>query len=224
MTVWNWIWDNKEWLFSGAGVVVFAAVLTWLVKRKPAPERDYLNDGGHTLLMPQMQMEPAPHWGWRVMEKIPGLAGWARRNIYTESEILKRVRITVRSEGEGIVLYRNGEDGDARVRLDVVNLNPFPLLIDRITGQVTVADCPIAPINVGDQYEVPASGWTDVYFQVPLTANQVTTAEFQLKNRPDAVAGVQAKFYVVSEVRKLIINRSTSSGNSRYPNFKALAR
>lgn len=44
--IWNWLVDNKEWLFSGAGLCVVGLVVTLVRRRKKLPAGDTITTHG----------------------------------------------------------------------------------------------------------------------------------------------------------------------------------
>ena len=144
----NWIWTNKEWLFSGIGVVLVLALVSvarrWLRKR---PEPSSFSSAEEVFLPTIAEVQPPPHRLWTVLNEIPGFRVWAQRHIFTDAEIRRRIRIGVCGSDEGMSFSKVGEQGRVRVWLDVVNFDPFSLTIDRITGNVTVAGCAVAELK-----------------------------------------------------------------------------
>jgi hypothetical protein len=163
---------------------------------------------------------PNPRWIWRTLQHVPGFQSLSWNKIYTEARLGQEIRIGVRGDGGGIDLYRNGDDGRAQIWLDVVNMAPFPIEIDRITGELTVDGATIAQINALDRHTVPARRWKDVYFEFPLSSAQLHAVEFQLRHRSDAKAGLRLRVYFESETGKGNLTPQLESGNCRFTNFR----
>lgn len=218
MSATSWIWDNKEWLFSGLGLVVILAFLRW-IKQTSKPTSLATDPLSDLMLGTRSAPLPAPHWFWRLLQLIPGLRPLAWRKIYSDERLDQEIRIGARGDGGGIELYRDGDNGRAQVWLDVVNLAPFPIEIDRITGDLTVAGVAVAQINAVDRHTISAKRWGDVYVQFPLSAGQLDAVTLQLKHRPDAKAGLRIRVYLESGIRNVGLTRQFESGNCRFTNF-----
>jgi hypothetical protein len=219
MSAVSWLYANKDWIFSGIGVAALAAILGRLFQRRHKP-----TDEGETMwaepIFPLLVSAPTPvPTHWKLIEKLPGLRTMAQQRIYSEERIGQAIRIWIRSEGDGINISKNGDGGVVRAHLDVINLNPFPLLLDRFTGDVTVSGSPVAKINVIDRHQVPAVSWADVYFESTLNADEIKTIEFHLKQNQNSTAGMNARFYFQCEVREFTLLRQPASGNCRFLNF-----
>ena len=221
MTALSWIGENREWLFSGLGVVVLSAFGAWLFKRRSPAQAATTID---PLLNPMQGTEnmslPKPHCFWRALQHVPGLRRTAWKKIYSEPRLNQEIRIGVRGDGEGIDVYRNGNEGHVRVWLDVVNMLPFPVEIDRITGALTVSGAVVAEINSVDRHTLKARRWGDVFFQFSLSSSQLEAIALQRQNRPDARAGMRIRVYLQSNVRNVSLDRQIESGNCRFTNFR----
>lgn len=218
MNVAMWVWDNKEWLFSGVGVTAAVAFLAFIRRRRRSPQSG-VDDSDDFPFLAQPVAPPEPSRVWRAVSHIPGLTRYAQKRIFTDDEIAKRIRVTIRSEGDGISIYKSGEEGTASVYLDVLNLNPFPISLHPITGDLTVADAAIAPLNSVDRFDIGAQSYADVSFSCQLSKAQMGNAVMQADARPDATAGVHVNIYVETPLGRLKLMRRTSSGNRRFVNF-----
>ena len=220
MTETSWIWENKEWLFSGLGLAVVSACLVWWNRR--GSKHPSLTSDPLSHLMQQMTPAPLPqpHLFWRTLQHVPGLRRLAWRKIYSETRLDQQIRVGVRGDGGGIDLCHNGGDGLAQVWLDIINSTPFPIVIDRITGELTVAGAVIARINAVDRHTVPPRRWAEVYFQFSLSSGELDSIAVQLKHRPDAKAGLRIRVYLETDVRDVSLSRQFESGNCRFSNFK----
>lgn len=218
MNVALWLRDNLQWIFSGIGVPVVVGLLA-LIWRRRRPANAGPVDPDEIVFLAQPISPPKPSPIWTFAANIPGLRRIAQTRIFTEQEIARRIRVTIRSEGDGVAIYKNGEEGTAHVYLDIVNLNPFPISLHPLTGDLTVADAAIAHFDVVDHFEVDAQSCGDVSFSFLLSKAQLGTAVMLVKNRPDATAGIYANIYVESPVRRVKLTRRTSSGNRRFTNF-----
>jgi hypothetical protein len=220
MPVIQWIWTNREWVFSGIGVVVLAAILRFVWHRiaNDTKQPDVLAEP--PFIAPTGTSAARPSQWWSFLERIPGLQRLARKRLYTSDAIARRVRIWVRGEGDGMSFWKLGEHGKLEVWLDVVNLNPFPLTIDRITGHATVAGSAVASVQSVDQHEVAATATQDVHVSFPLAEADIQQIAFQLKQQTDAAAGLNIRLYMLSEIRKLTLDRQLSTGNRRFLNFQ----
>jgi hypothetical protein len=218
-SMFSWVWENKEWLFSGAGVAVICGIIAlWRSKHRPpqtvisVPEDEYF----------PIADESDPPLGrfWFIAQKLPGLRGLAARRIFTEREIVKRLRITVSGEGDGMSFWKFNNQGKLNVRLEFVNFNPFSLVVDRITGNANVGGSPVASLGIMDRYEIAATSHRIVPIEVGLNAAQVEQIEFQLRQRADAPGGMDLKVYLETPVRSAMLQRQLATGNCRFLNFQ----
>lgn len=217
----SWIWENKEWLFQGVGATAVIALVGMLFRssrRRVEPTALAVDAGA---FLSTIGDAPKPSGWWLFAEKIPGLKRVAREKIYTEQEIDRRVRVRVSSDGEGMSFWKMSDHGSLSIWLDFVNLNPFPLKIECITGHATVAGSAVAEIKIVDRHNIPALAWHAIHLETVLTEAQIERIKSQLSQRMDVLAGLNLRIYAKNDVRELTLVRNTESGNRRFVNFNS---
>lgn len=215
----QWIRDHSDLLFKliSAAVGVLGLVLTFYRNRSGASV-DALDEDS---FVGQGPPEGKPWWGWQLLVVVPFVRPIALRKLHTEARVSNRVRITIKSTGYGMQFYK-GDQSYVTLWLDVINMNPFPIKIHKISGEIQVSECAVAPIQIIDHYELPALGWRDdIYLKVPLAVGDVSTIE-RLRDGPSEVtAGVSLNVYLGNRIRDQMIMRRSATMNRVFTNFKA---
>lgn len=141
--------------------------------------------------------------------------------IDADDALRKVVRIRVSSDGEGIIVYKNGDDGEFRAYLDIVNFAPFPIEIERIVGEFVVRNSPVGKLQHLQRAKVGACDAASVYVHADLTAEQIKKIAFQLAHANGHVDGVGFRLlmYVEYNGRRVELMREVLTGNARFTNF-----
>lgn len=140
----------KETVVIVIGLVIsgICLLIKYFFKRKPSPqptERGDLDFSRSIFNSPTPEPDPAPIW--RFIEYVPFCRRWAGRHIYTTTRICSNIRVHVNGGASGMRFYWSAEAANASISLYIVNLNPFPLTIDRIVGELTVANAKVASVQ-----------------------------------------------------------------------------
>lgn len=219
-----WIWDNKDWLFSGLGVLlltVVGAALRKLFTRKEQA-RSVMNSAFDFNPITMASPEPQPLWIWRIVERIPmpGFQTWAWKHIYTPTRIATAVRLRISGGEHGMRFYRAEEASTVSVSLHVINFTPFPITVDRIVGDIGVANGSVAPFNHMRRVKVAKLSDEISYFEVPLSQQQIRRT-YQLYKQ-GRTGSVNAILYLTTEFGEVEIRVYLKTGNTEFVNFHLL--
>lgn len=131
-----------------------------------------------------------------------------------------KIRIQVTGEGEGMSFWKNGETGHLNVYLDVVNFTSAAVKIDRILGDVTLANSAVVQFSHFKKQTVAAVSAARVYVQAELSAEHLKKVDFHLQKERQPAAGLNLTVYLVTEKGEIELHPRLSTGNCRFANFQ----
>ncbi len=161
----RWIAGNKDWLFSGGGVVLLVAVggllksgyNQWKQRREVAES----NPGGR-----RVQYETI--MGKGVVDKLPA---FLLRPLVKPSQLASKVKIELRADTP-IGLNLNTEVPHIEMYFEITNLSQFDLVLDRMLVEVWFGQ-PTFTAAILRRYLVPGGEITrNVYLRQALNSNQ----------------------------------------------------
>ena len=127
----EYIANNKEWIFSGAGVTTFVLLVTYFLKsskKKNEPDSIFgVTESANDSLVSLYTLIPNFILRWR----------------FKEARVNSLIKIDVLSRGESIRLNL-GELPDCQVWIQVVNHSPFDLDIENIKGELNYNGCRVS--------------------------------------------------------------------------------
>lgn len=140
----NWIIDNRQWLFSGAGLVVLGAVLRFGYRRwrefRNADATDAQQQPSHTQVARRS-----------LQNRLPGII---LRVFYKPDDIQKRVIIGLR-DNMPVSLYLGNPVPSVDLYFQITNLSPIDLVLDRALVDVWFGQ-PTFTVALLHRYSVPA--------------------------------------------------------------------
>jgi hypothetical protein len=143
---------------------------------------------------------------------VPRLLGW----FYKRSWIADRIKIRVSSEGDGVVVNGGRDLPNLRITMQVTNLSPFSIELDRVITQVALRGGVLGEfVHLRHVALKPA---TETMFEIhgPLSQHQLDYLDRQ-PDRPDATLYLCA--FVNCKVHNFQLDRQITAGNVRYINF-----
>lgn len=157
----EYIINNKEWIFSGAGVTALVLLGTYFLKR------------------PNSKIEPDSVFGAIESPKMSLISLYSMipdfilRWRFKESRINSLIKIDVRPRGEAIRLNL-GELPDCQVWIQLVNHSPFDLDIENIKGELNYNGCRVS-VETKDHIDIlKHSSHDSILLEGPLTGEQAS--------------------------------------------------
>ena len=129
----EYISDNREWIFSGAGVTAFIVLGGYLYKSFKRNEKSEPDNvfGVDPASMPS------------IISLYSLVPNFVLKSRFSEFRINSLIKMDVRSRGESIRLNLGGLP-DCQVWLQVINHSPFDLDIENIKGDLNYNGCRIS--------------------------------------------------------------------------------
>ena len=124
-------------------------------------------------------------------------AAWAlptvAKRIYDEEKLTSKIKIRVRSEGDGIVI-NCGEMPYVHIWLRITNLSPIDIEIDRIFGEIYCGS-KLANFQDLNRREVKTSTESEAYINVSLTSEHSAFLRRNRQNNFQTTISVSAYIY-----------------------------
>ncbi len=139
----EYISENREWIFSGAGVtalVILGGCLYKLLKRKEKPQPDNIFG---------IDFTPTPS----IVSFYNLVPNFVLKHRFLEPRINSLIKMDVRPRGEPIRL-NCGELPDCQIWLQVINHSPFDLDIENIKGDLNYNGCKIN-VETKEHIDIP---------------------------------------------------------------------
>ena len=208
------------------GIILAVISAVWLLmkylfkrKLRPQPVEHSALDFSTSIFNPSTP-EPDPAPFWRFLEHVPFCRQWAWRRIYTPTRISSKIRVQVNGGESGMRFYWSAEAGNASISLYIVNLNPFPLTIDRMVGDLTVANASVAPVYYMKRKQIPETSDDGVGIEVHITEQQAKWIN-TLRKR-DQRSGITLTLYVTTSFGEIEHQVRLTTSNNEYTNFHLL--
>lgn len=155
----EYLFNNKEWIFSGIGVTVLGIIVTLLLKRsKNSPGQDNsinVEDYQRVPLICLYSIIPITILKWRFKEQ--------RINSY--------IKIDIRPNGEAVRLNL-GELPDCQIWIQLINHSPFNLDVESIKGELNYNGCRI-DVQTKDHVDIEKHDTNDsILLEGKLTGDQ----------------------------------------------------
>lgn len=215
-------------IFKDTVVIIIGLVIpaVWVLmkypfkrKLRPQPTEPSAFDFGSSIFAPPTP-EPDPAPFWRLLERVPFCQRLAWRRIYTLPRISSKIRVQVSGGESGMKFYWSAEASSASIWLYIVNLNPFPLTIDRMIGELTVANSTIAPVQDMKRKRIQETSDDSIWIEITITDQQARRANFQKKH--DKRSGVNLTLYVTTPFGEIEHPVRLTTSNNEYANFHLL--
>jgi len=126
----EYILDNKEWIFSGAGVTAIVVVGTYFLTKSKGKDE------------PESIFNVAQYHRKPLVSVYTFLPGFVLKRRFKEERINSYIRMDVRPRGE-VVRLNLGELPDCQVWLQLINHAPFDLDVENIKGELNYNGCRI---------------------------------------------------------------------------------
>jgi hypothetical protein len=157
----NWIVVNRQWLFSGVGIVV----ISWLIRagynRWRERQRPAMTDGQTEL----------SHVSVRRSSLASKLPGFVLRTLYNPDDVRRKVKVALRNDAPGRT-YLSGQVPSVVLNFQVTNLSAVDLVLDRMCLDVWFGQPTFSSAMV-HRYVIPAGDITDgIQVQQMLADNQ----------------------------------------------------
>ena len=147
-----------------------------------------------------------------ILPKILGyLTPFAIRWYYKPEKIDSMIKIRVRGQGEGIV-YDCGELAGARIWLEISNLSPFAIEVDRLYGQVMLGNKVGAFVYLRKVQLKPATE-KEILIEMSFTEYQVQYIKQYKASQPSRVL---LGGFVVSRVQSFELSRQIETNNVQF--------
>jgi len=164
----QWVIDNKEWLFSGLGVLALS-VGWYIVRLGYSRWKERLSTS--TMPHPDMEVVKVKHQRLRSKSALARLPPFLLRLLITPDEVSSKVRLVLRGE-KPIVLKLNSDVPRVDLYFEITNLSPLDLVLDRILVDMWFGQ-PTFKRSLLRRYVIPSSEITkDIYFRHELTSSQ----------------------------------------------------
>ncbi|MCU7875161.1 MAG: hypothetical protein KZQ91_20690 [Candidatus Thiodiazotropha sp. (ex Lucinoma borealis)] len=136
----EYIINNKEWIFSGAGVTGVAILGTYFLKRLMSKDEP---DSVFDIVQPPVSS---------IISLYSLVPNFILRYRFKETRINSFIKIDVRPRGESIRLNL-GELPDCQIWVQLVNHSPFDLDIESIQGELNYNGCRVS-VETRDHIDV----------------------------------------------------------------------
>jgi hypothetical protein len=194
----DWLFANRTWLFSGAGLAVVGVV--WgIVKygyhrwREPRQARQSTD-------MQQVNYAEVPRAPRRSL-----LPAFIRRAIAKPGDVSSRIHIGLREEG-GLSVSLGSEIPCIDLYFQVTNLSRLDLILDRLLVDVWFGQ-PTFQAALLDRYVIPAGEiTTGMHLRQMLADNQRKQVEARTADRSRIILSVVA--YFESEVGRVVVRKT----------------
>lgn len=155
----EYILDNKEWIFSGAGVTAIVAVGTYFLTRSKNKEE------------PENIFNVAPYQKKPLVSVYDFLPGFVLKRRFKEERLNSYIKIDVRPRGE-VVRLNLGELPDCQIWLQLINHGAFDLDIENIKGELNYNGCRIS-VRTKDHADVNRHSTNEsIFLEGTLTGEQ----------------------------------------------------
>jgi hypothetical protein len=219
-------WDIIKETLPGLILLIVPAVwvlMKYPFKRKPTDQpinRSVLDLSIDIFAQrqPEPEPEPAPIWGF--LQHVPLCRQWAWSHIHTPARISSRIRMQVNGGESGIRFYWSAEASTASVSLYIVNLNPFPIVIDRIVGDLIVANSAVAPVSYLNRKNVDRVVDDGIFFEVPISEQQ--SRRIGSLRKHSSHAGVNLTLYITTPIREVEHRVHLKTSNTEFTNYHLL--
>lgn len=208
-----------------AGTIILVLPAVWLLMKYPFKRKTSAQPIGRSALdftstlftTPTPEPVSAPIWGF--IERLPFCRRWAWKHIYTRSKITAGVRVQVNGES-GMTFYWSREAGEAALCLYVVNLNPFPITVDRIIGALTVANSEVAEIQHMKKEQILAT--EDARLRVKVHTTEQHAKRINFLRKQDRRCGARLTMYLATPLGEVEHVVNVSTANVEFSNYNQL--
>lgn len=149
---------------------------------------------------------------------LPILVRW----YYKPEKLAKKIKIQVHSSGDGVI-FDCGEMPYARARLEVTNLSPFPVELERVYGHFWYGTR-LSPFLYLKRVKVAPAHDAEIYIEADLSSAQVSYIK---RNKVRMEQGMDQKLsvsaYVLCKVNNFEIQREVQTNNARLQNTGTIA-
>jgi hypothetical protein len=157
----SWVVNNRQWLFSGAGLAVVALILRFGYTRWRESRTAGAEDAQEQLSHAQVRLRP-------LQSRLPGVL---LRVLYKPDDIRQQVVIGLRDNAPG-TLYLGNPIPSVDLYFQITNLSPIDLVLDRALVDVWFGQ-PTFTVALLHRYSVPAGEiTTGIHVRQMLSENQ----------------------------------------------------
>ena len=194
----DWLWANRTWLFSGAGLAVLASAWgiakygyhRWREARGARQSTDLYQ-------VDYLEVARAP--------RRSSLPAFIRRAVIKPDDVSNRIHIALREEG-GLHVSLGSEIPCVDLYFQVTNLSTLDLILDRLLVDVWFGQ-PTFQAALLDRYVVPAGEITKgMHIRQMLADNQRKQVEARRADRSRIIVNVVA--YFESDVGRLVVRKT----------------
>ena len=141
---------------------------------------------------------------------LPSLLGW----FYKAEWIDARIKLRVGSEGDGVTV-QGGELPYLRIWLQVTNLSPFTIELDRVVAQVQLRGGVVGEFSHLHKHKIKPSSEEQFMLEGSLSQSQIAYLERQESSYQSTL---YLTSYVNCRVHNLELRRNVQTTNVRYLN------
>jgi hypothetical protein len=141
---------------------------------------------------------------------IPTILGW----VYKAEWISARIKLRVGSEGEGITV-QGGELPYLRVWLQVTNLSPFTIELDRLIAQVQLRGAVVGEFVHIHRHTIKPSSEEQFLLEGNLSSAQMA---YLVRQPTTAESMLYLAAYINCDLHNLEVRRNVQTSNVRYLN------
>ncbi len=164
----QWIIDNKEWLFSGIGLLVLSS--GWYMLRFGYSRWKERYDVS-IMLHPEIDNLEVKYESVGSRSPLSRLPAFLLRLLVRPDKVASKVRLALHGE-KPIALSLNSEVPRLDLYFEITNLSPLDLVLDRLLIDMWFGQ-PTLNRTLLRRYVIPSSQVTkDVYFRHELTTSQ----------------------------------------------------
>lgn len=157
---------------------------------------------------------------WITSMLIRGLAKilpFIVRKFYTEEMLANNIRVQIRSDHEGLSIW-GGDMPHFRGWVDILNLTPFTIEIDRLFGSFVFSHELSRFYNL-EPFKLAPSQEKQIYINAELNSNQVAFIQRMLKIDNSVETKLEVKALVKTSAHNQIISKQVRTNNRRFVNF-----
>lgn len=196
----DWVIVNKQWLFSGIGLVVVLAIWRWI-------SHSAANWRLARALPEPTQWSALRHTSVRSRSLTTYLPNWLLKSLFTPEQIAKKIRIGPR-ENNPVARHLGTPIPEISLYFQITNLSPLDLILDRLIVQAWFAQPAVFAMSVNRDV-VPSGEITEgVAIRQFLTAEQAAFIKTFYESPQSSTIQIWVLAYFDSRVGTLTVQRS----------------
>lgn len=134
-----------------------------------------------------------------------------------------KIRICISGDRESLTVWKLGEAGELRVWLDVVNLTDAPIKLDRILGELCLANATIASFTHHRKATIGANEYDAHFISAKLSPEEIRAVEAVLRQNKQPDAGLNLTVYVQTKGDEIELFPRLALPTRHFVNFAALS-